>query len=315
MMRNYSGKYCRDLAARIFLEDLEACRYFPKYFTIETCNNCNAHCIMCPKGQKGTKKMEIMEEALYDRIVKELTGYADWIQMVCLNSDGEPLLDKGIGSRIRKLKEAGIRHINISTNGQLLTGEMIHQLIDSGLDDIRISLDAYYKESYHKIRVGLDYDTVKQNVLNLIRIRNEKKSPMQIRIRMVELEENKSERSQWLSYWKEQAGAQDKIQLMPMHTWSGEIAEEREEKIQFYRDKPCVSVFSSFTINYDGTVQLCDSDVEQQMLVGDILTNTIREIWQGEKFEDIRCFHANEQRNQIKICQGCDHWSREFKEV
>ena len=36
----------------------------------------------------------------------------------------------------------------------------------------------------------------------------------------------------------------------------------------FYADKPCIAVFSSFTVNYDGVVQLCDSDIEQQEVVG-----------------------------------------------
>ena len=51
---------------------------------------------MCPKGQAGTKGMQIMEDAVFDKIVKELEGYCDWIEMICLNSDGEPLLDKKI---------------------------------------------------------------------------------------------------------------------------------------------------------------------------------------------------------------------------
>ena len=94
-----------------------------------------------------------------------------------------------------------------------------------------------------------------------------------------------------MKFWQSKAGEEDKIQLMPMHTWSGKIADEEKRKIDFYADKPCVSVFSSFTINYDGKVQLCDSDIEQ-----------------------IRGWHADEKRNNIPICQGCDHWSRHFKE-
>ena len=102
---------------------------------------------------------------------------------------------------------------------------------------------------------------------------------------------------------------------MPMHSWSGKILDEEISQIEYYADKPCISVFSSFTINYDGIVQLCDSDIEQQMVMGDVKEASIQEIWQGEKFEYARSLHANAERNRIQICQGCDHWSRDFKET
>ena len=114
-MSNYENKYCRELAKRIYVEELSECRYFPKYFTIETCNNCNARCIMCPKGLKGTTSVQLMDDFLFDKIVDEIKEYNNWIEMICLNSDGEPLLDRNIAKKIKKLKREGIKHINIST--------------------------------------------------------------------------------------------------------------------------------------------------------------------------------------------------------
>lgn len=313
-MEKYTGQYCDELAQRLYLNNLDESNYFPKYFAIETCNNCNARCIMCPKGQKGTESLQLMTDELFNKIVNEIQKYSQWIEMICLNSDGEPLLDKKIASRIRKLKEVGIKHIQISTNAQLLSEERIQELLESGLDDLRISIDAYTKETYEKIRQGLNYETVKKNTLNLIKMRNEKQDKMEIRIRMVELKENARERNVWMHYWKSQVRETDRVQIMPMHTWSGKITEEKEAHVEYYSDKPCISVFSSMAINYDGIVQLCDSDIEQQEIVGDIRESSIREIWQGEKLEKIRFWHANKKRNLIEICRGCDHWSREFKE-
>ena len=313
-MSNYENKYCRELAKRIYVEELSECRYFPKYFTIETCNNCNARCIMCPKGLKGTTSVQLMDDFLFDKIVDEIKEYNNWIEMICLNSDGEPLLDRNIAKKIKKLKREGIKHINISTNAQLLSRERISELLESGLDDIRISIDGHTKQTFERVRRGLDYDIVKENVLNLIQMRDESQSDMSVRIRMVELEENAGERREWMKYWQSHTGKRDKVQLMPMHTWSGKVAEEEREQIEFYSDKPCVSVFSSFTINYDGKVQLCDSDIEQQEIRGNVKEESIKKIWQGERFETIRRWHAGAARNNVKLCQGCDHWSRIFKE-
>ena len=49
--------------------------------------------------------------------------------------------------------------------------------------------------------------------------------------------------------------------------------------------------------------------------MGNINEESIQGIWQGEKFEKIRNWHINSKRNNISICRGCDHWSREFKEI
>lgn len=314
-MDGYEKDYNRVLAEKLNVSDLSECFYFPKYFTIETSNNCNARCIMCPKGKKGLKERQFMGDALFDKIVSEIQGYHKWIEMICLNSDGEPLLDREIASKIRKLKGIGIKHVNISTNAQLLEEAKIQELLESGLDDIRISMDGHSKETFEKVRRGLDFEVVKGNVLKLIQMRDRARSSMEIRVRMVELEENIGERKEWLDFWKDKVGERDKVQLMPMHSWSGKILDEGISQIEYYADKPCISVFSSFTINYDGIVQLCDSDIEQQMVMGDVKEASIQEIWQGEKFEYARSLHANAERNRIQICQGCDHWSRDFKET
>lgn len=309
------GKYIELLKKRIGIDSLDECEYFPKYFTIETCNNCNARCIMCPKGLKGTTTLEIMSEELFDKIVSEIKNYNEWIEMICLNSDGEPTLDKLLPDRIKKLKDIGIKKVNISTNGQLLTEKLGTELIKSGLDDIRISIDAFYEETYKKIRKGLDYKKIVENIKRLIEIRNKENSNMEIRIRMIELEENKNEREEWSSYWKNLTGLNDKVQIMPKHSWSGVIEEEEKEDILFYADKPCISVFSSMAVNFDGKVQLCDSDIEQSMIIGNVRIQSIKEIWNSKEFQKIRRLHIEEKRNKIKICQGCDHWSREFKQI
>ena len=191
---------------------------------------------------------------------------------------------------------------------------MIQKLLEAGLDDIRISIDGFTRETYEKVRQGLDYETVKENTLDLIQMRDSANSRMKIRIRMVELEENIEEREPWMNFWKSKVSDIDRVQLMPMHSWSGKIMEEESDKIEYYADKPCISVFSSFTINYNGVVQLCDSDIEQKEIMGNITEDTIQRIWQSKRFEQIRQLHANGQRNSIMICQGCDHWSRDFKE-
>lgn len=311
----YLGAYKQRLAERIFLENLDDAYIFPKYITIETCNNCNARCIMCPKGMKGTTQLELMSDELFDKIVLELQEYTNWIEAISLNSDGEPLIDKKIGNRIKQLKDIGVKKVFISTNAKLLSKEKSEELLKAGIDDVRISMDGFLPETYEKIRQGLKYEEIHQNVLDLIDVRNSRYKDVEIRIRMVEMDENILEREAFLNYWMGLLSTTDKVQIMPAHTWSGVVSENSNNIIDFYKDKPCISVFSSIAINYDGIVQLCDSDIEQKIVLGDLNLQTIKAIWQSEQFESIRTNHISGNRNIYEICKGCDHWSRTFYEI
>lgn len=55
--------------------------------------------------------------------------------------------------------------------------------------------------------------------------------------------------------------------------------------------------------------------IQQEVVMGDVTKNSIREIWQGEKFNLVRKWHLEAGRNNIEICRGCNHWDREFKEI
>ena len=85
---------CKAVAKRIFLKDLSECEKFPKYITIETVNGCNASCIMCPRGKEKNKVFQYMDDETFDKIIQELKQYKDWIEMIVITGEGEPLLDK-----------------------------------------------------------------------------------------------------------------------------------------------------------------------------------------------------------------------------
>ena len=84
----------------------------------------------------------------------------------------------------------------MATNVQLLDQNRAHQYIDAGLDDIMLSIDGITKKTFETIRVKLDYETVVNNTLNLIKDEND------IRVNAIEIAvynlEQRIERSeQW----------------------------------------------------------------------------------------------------------------------
>lgn len=300
------------LAHALGVNCLEETFCFPKYFEIETVNICNARCAMCTINSWEKRKNVFIDEALFSKFIEEATPHTSWIETVSLNKDGEPTLDKKLVSRVRRLKDIGIKKVTFATNGQLLDSELARQLIDVGLDDIMVSIDAVTRETFKVIRIGLDYDVVLKNAVELIRIRNEKRSKMTIRIRMVIMKENRHELEDWLRFWKSKIGKYDKVYAKPMHTWGNQLGEEASEMVSKYADKPCVTPFSSMVIKVDGCVPLCAVDYNVRYLMGDFSNQSIKEIWTGDHFSRLRSQHCNKERNKIDMCRGCHIWEEEL---
>ena len=98
-----NSRYSQELSKRIFLDNLTSCTKFPKYFSIGTTDFCNAKCKMCPHS-KETKQGHIMDESLFNKIVRQLKSYNEWIESVAIYWYGEPLLDYRISDRIKKIE-------------------------------------------------------------------------------------------------------------------------------------------------------------------------------------------------------------------
>lgn len=245
----------------------------------------------------------IMDMGLFESIVQQIQPYAEWIEMVILVGRGESLLDKTLGDKIKRLREAGIKRVQVSTNAALLSEERTVELFESGLNDLRISIDSVRKDVYEKIRRGLVFEDIIKNTEKAIQIRNQMFSDVPIRIRAVELSENEDEREMWLDFWHKRLSDIDMAHFMPYS--ANEAGEEGDAAVRY----PCISVFSSMVIRSNGQVDLCCADYSfGEMTLGDINKTPIIEIWQGDKFRAIRKMHLEGNRDKIALCRGCESW-------
>ena len=117
---------------------------FPKMVRIETINSCNNTCSFCPMNihsdETRKRKVTLMKEALYKKIVDELisVNFKGVLKLYCGN---EPLLDKRLPYFVRYAKEklSGLKRIQIDTNGILLTEELGIELIEGGVNVLFIN--------------------------------------------------------------------------------------------------------------------------------------------------------------------------------
>lgn len=75
---------------------------------------------------------------------------------------------------------------------------------------------------------------------------------------------------------------------------------------------PCYYIESSLVVNSNGEVPLCVDDYYSSVILGDIKTETIEEIWNKPSFVDLRHKLLQGNRHSTKICNQCDR-SRETR--
>lgn len=291
---------------------------FPIYVQIETTARCNSRCLMCPRSKELPRRKTLdMSKALMDKLLKELACYSGHIRRVVPQGYGEPFLDPNLPYFIRELKDIGIKEVFISSNASVLNEELSHSVIESGLDQIDFSLDAFTEGTYERIRKGLHYDTVLRNIENFIRIRDESNSKTSIRFRYVIQETNEHEFDDFCRYWSRQLRGGDIVYGKKIHTFGGSIEmpqlEEYRELQKEMLSRPCKGIFGSLVILSDGSVPICGVDVNQKHIAGDANVALLKDIWRGGLFGEFRRRHLEQGQASYLHCSACNSWAPELK--
>jgi MoaA/NifB/PqqE/SkfB family radical SAM enzyme len=118
---------------------------------LETTNRCNLLCTTCPRTYAELEPPADMSWQLFTSIVDQIPG----LQRAVLHGVGEPMLVKNLPKMVRYLKDRGT-YVLFNTNGTVLNDKNGRALIEAGLDELRVSLDAANAKSFRAIR-GKDY--------------------------------------------------------------------------------------------------------------------------------------------------------------
>jgi MoaA/NifB/PqqE/SkfB family radical SAM enzyme len=123
----------------------------PVCLYLETTNRCNLLCTTCPRTYADLEPEADMSWELFTRIADQLPNIA----RVVLHGVGEPMLVKELPRMIRYLKARGA-YVLFNTNGTVLTAKKGRELCETGLDELRVSLDAADARTFVLVR-GKDY--------------------------------------------------------------------------------------------------------------------------------------------------------------
>ena len=123
----------------------------PVCLYLEVTNRCNLLCTTCPRTYVELEPPADLSWDLFRSIVDQIPD----LRRAVLHGVGEPMLVRALPRMVRHLKDRGT-YVLFNTNGTVLNDRNGRAMIDAGLDELRVSLDASTRESYLAVR-GVDY--------------------------------------------------------------------------------------------------------------------------------------------------------------
>ncbi len=124
-------------------------RPLPKSLYIEPTNRCNSLCTTCPRT---FFPMEAPADMSFERFRAVVDQFPE-LERVVLHGLGEPMLNRELPQMIRYLKARPEKtHVIFNSNSLSMTQRRAEELVESGLDEYRASLDGATPETYEAVR-------------------------------------------------------------------------------------------------------------------------------------------------------------------
>ena len=282
---------------------------FPPRINIEPTNHCNMKCIMCPHGVM-TRKKGIMDMETFKKIIDECAGHdvAIWLHLL-----GEPFLNPYIFEMIKYSREKNLTKIGLSTNGTFFDKNFAEKILRSGLTRLECSVDGVDSKSYKKMRNRDDYDSLVKNIRYLLQLKKELKTRTPIiSIQFVNVKESEKFLEGSLSQWKDYLNEDDFIMTIAYSSFAGQLnngnsllsVHDNEE----VKREPCGWLWNGTVILYNGDVTICGGDYNGKSVLDNIKNKSLKSIWTGEKYNNLRKLHIEGQYGNCGLCSNCDEW-------
>lgn len=292
---------------------------FPSIFQIQTINQCNGSCYMCPNSKRHYKKIEIMSDKLFKKIITEINDGVKSKTVLLMYLENEPLMDDKLFQRIKYIKDLKNKKIitGFLSNGSLFTREQIQELEKSDVDFISFSIDALTSETFNKIRGGFSFENVINNLYNVLESEFESD---RVAVEFVLQKNNIHEFKDFKKFWKNKVGG---IVINHLTNRSGDLSDFKNISLND-KDFPIIKRFghtimkkltcfcpmpiTSFNILSNGDVIPCTEDYNKKSIMGNVKESTIKEIWKNKKYRLLRDMIYKKKYYDIQLCKNCSRW-------
>lgn len=288
----------------------------PYNLKVEVSSLCNARCVYCAHAAKDHGVYEgNMSWELFERILEESHRFPHRYKVMEMFSFGESMCNPELAKMIRRSKVEDVAEkINLTTNGLLITKDRADELLDSGIDIIRISLQGLDAKAYwDTCKVKVDFETF----LNNLKYLYENRGSCSVRMKIADVAiagiPNGKERFEQIF-----GSIADSIfieTIIPMYadmdykTIDESIYQRsingRENIEQKEVHKVCNRPFYRLRVAADGKVTAACCDIPNDFYYGDIYKESLVDIWNGKKRRDFLKMQLEGKRFLHPICKEC----------
>jgi radical SAM protein with 4Fe4S-binding SPASM domain len=289
----------------------------PISISFEPTTSCNLRCPECPSGLRafsrptGMLRKDFFTETI-DQLSKDLTYLVFYFQ-------GEPYLNPDFLNMVTYASSKRI-YTATSTNAHYLTEEKAKRTVESGLDRLIISIDGTTQETYQQYRVGGQLDKVLQGAKNIVKWKkemNSKKPFVVFQFLVVRHNEHQIEDVKKLGkeigvddVWFKTAQVydyeNDPNKLIPNNKNYSRYKIGKDGKMVFKGNNQnhCWRLWHDPVITWNGAVVPCCFDKDATHKLGDLNTQSFKELWKNGAFNKFRG-EVLASRQNIDICANC----------
>jgi radical SAM protein with 4Fe4S-binding SPASM domain len=217
---------------------------------------------------------------------------------ISLDLFGESLLYKDLVEVVRYIKEKRNIEVVLYTNAFTLDDQLLMELEQAGLDRITISLDAYGRDEFLRIK-GVDkYINIVTNLYRFAR-RN-----IKIIVQFADLRYNspKKKRNRITDIIR-RLGFQ--VRNSRYISWCGEVPWLSDTPRKIREPKPCAYLFHYMNIASNGDMVMCCLDYNHKHTFGNVKRSKVMTVWNSKKAQALREKHM---RGELPdMCLKCEN--------
>ena len=304
----------------------------PVVYNIETTNACNMRCEMCPRTTMMTRPIETMSSDLFEKVIRQLKPWTDqqwktwedFVQskysilkndisenhfflyvipkVVVLHGYGDPLLDKNIPDYVASMTKQGL-HSYFSCNPANINMERTIRTFENGLDYIKYSIESVDDLRHKEVRgQKSNFTESYENILKLLDLKAQRNFKTTIVITMINL--NKSWQQEEFEKLKDAFKGMDAYVYLKSQDQQW-YEDNKQQTASIHWMEFCQFPWSSMTIKSNGESVECVEDFNNEIILGDAKTQSLSEIWNGEKYKKFRSDHLNLTPG-LKCTEQCD---------
>ena len=254
-----------------------------------------------------------MGEIVFEKVLSEIYLHKASIKVIVLYHGGEPLLNRNFYSMVARIKDINNSiYIKTVSNGMALTKKHAEDILNCGIDSIEFSLDGESPEESQLVRVRSNTPRIIKNIKELImlkKMRNAVKPEIYISTTQFLRDKNLTESPGdpdvpvWLKQeFEDHVDYKTTYGLKWPHMGNSGKFDFLKPVITPDSDE-CDHIINTLTVRADGSVVPCCFDLTSKLVMGDILEESLTDIWNGQKYSMLR--ESIKLKQYISICNTC----------